>query len=61
MGIPRLFLVEAEYGVAMNRAELEWVRRLIADIQDGKLWITHDEMKAVEARLGNREEGGESE
>jgi hypothetical protein len=37
------------------------VRRLIADIQDGKLWITHDEMKAVEARLGNREEGGESE
>jgi DNA-binding PadR family transcriptional regulator len=61
MGIPRLFLVEAEYGVAMNRAELEWVRRLIADIQDGKLWMTHDEMKAVEARLGNREEGGESE
>jgi DNA-binding PadR family transcriptional regulator len=61
MGIPRLFLVEAEYGVAMNRAELEWVRRLIADIQDGKLWMTHDEMKAVEARLGNREEGGASE
>jgi DNA-binding PadR family transcriptional regulator len=61
MGIPRLFLVEAEYGVAMTRAELEWVRRLIADIQDGKLWITHDEMKAVEARLGNQDEGGERE
>jgi DNA-binding PadR family transcriptional regulator len=60
MGIPRLFLVEAEYGVAMNRAELEWVRRLVHDIQDGKLWITHEEMKAVDARLGNREEGGES-
>ena len=59
MGIPRLFLVEAEYGLAMTRAELEWVRRLIADIQDGRLWITHDEMQAVEARLGNREEGGE--
>jgi DNA-binding PadR family transcriptional regulator len=61
MGIPRLFLVEAEYGVAMTRAELEWVRRLMADIQDGKLWITHDEMKAVEARLGNRDDGGEPE
>ena len=56
MGIPRLFLIEAEYGVAMNRAELEWVRRLIHDIQDGELWITHEEMKAVEARLGHREE-----
>jgi hypothetical protein len=61
MGIPRLFLVEAEYVAAMNRAELEWVRNLIRDIQGGTLWITHDEMKAVDARLGNREEGGEKE
>jgi DNA-binding PadR family transcriptional regulator len=61
MGVPRLFLVEAEYGIAMNRAELEWVRRLIQDIQEGKLWITHDEMKAVDARLENRERGGEGE
>jgi DNA-binding PadR family transcriptional regulator len=61
MGIPRLLLVEAEYGIAMARAELEWVRRLIADIEDGKLWITRDEMKAVDARLGNRDEGGESQ
>ncbi|HXN03952.1 MAG TPA: helix-turn-helix transcriptional regulator [Candidatus Acidoferrum sp.] len=61
MGIPRLFLVEAEYGAAMNRAELEWVRNLIRDIQGGTLWITHDEMKAVDARLGNPEQGGEKE
>jgi DNA-binding PadR family transcriptional regulator len=60
MGIPRLFLVELEYGVAVNRAELEWVRNLIHDIEDGTLWITHEEMKAVEARLGSRDEGGES-
>src|SRR5713226_2327467 len=26
MGLPRLFLVESEYGLAMSRAELEWVR-----------------------------------
>jgi DNA-binding PadR family transcriptional regulator len=60
MEIPRLFLVELEYGVAVNRAELEWVRNLIHDIEDGNLWITHEEMKAVEARLGGRDEGGES-
>lgn len=56
MGLPRLFLIEAEFGVAMRRAELEWVERVIRDIQDGTLWITHEEMKAVEARLGHREE-----
>jgi DNA-binding PadR family transcriptional regulator len=60
MAIPRLFLVELEYGVAVNRAELEWVRTLIHDIEDGTLWITHEEMKAVEARLGSGGEGGES-
>jgi DNA-binding PadR family transcriptional regulator len=59
MGIPRLFLVEAEYGVAMTRAERDWVRSLIQDIQDGKLWLTHDEMEAIGARLENRQEGGE--
>ncbi|MDQ6713205.1 MAG: PadR family transcriptional regulator [Candidatus Dormibacteraeota bacterium] len=53
-GIPRLFLVEAEYGVVINRAELEWVRSLIRDIEDAKLWITHEEMHAVEAQLGNQ-------
>jgi DNA-binding PadR family transcriptional regulator len=60
MGIPRLFLIEAEYGVAMQRAELTWVRALIHDIEEGKLWITHEEMKAIDDRLGIRDEGGES-
>jgi DNA-binding PadR family transcriptional regulator len=60
MGIPRLFLVEAEYGLVMNRAELEWVRSLIRDIKDGKLWLTHDEMKVIGARLEDRQEGGDS-
>jgi DNA-binding PadR family transcriptional regulator len=57
LAIPRLFLVEAEYGVVMNRAELEWVRSLIRDIEDGTLWIPHEEMRAVEVRLENREGG----
>jgi DNA-binding PadR family transcriptional regulator len=57
--IPRLFLVEAEYGVVVSRAEVEWVRSLIHDIEDGTLWISHEEMHAVEERLGNREGGGD--
>ena len=43
----------------MTRAELEWVRRLIADIKDGKLWLTPDEMAAVDARLDSANKGGE--
>ena len=60
MGLPRLFLIEGEYAVAMKRAELEWVRNLIHDIDDGKLWITKEQMQAVGHQLENRPEGGEA-
>jgi DNA-binding PadR family transcriptional regulator len=36
-GIPRLFGVEGEYGLAIRRAELEWVRQIVDDIRTGKL------------------------
>ena len=41
--LPRLFLLEAEYGLAMRRAEADWVRALRQDLRDGtfadlKLW-----------------------
>ena len=51
MHLPRLFMIEGEYGLAMDRAELEWVRRTIQEIQDGKLWITHEQMKAYEQSM----------
>jgi DNA-binding PadR family transcriptional regulator len=35
--VPRLFLLEAEYDLAMRRAELAWVRGLLAEIEDGTL------------------------
>jgi DNA-binding PadR family transcriptional regulator len=35
--VPRIFLVEAEYAVAMRRAELDWVRGLLTEIEDGTL------------------------
>jgi DNA-binding PadR family transcriptional regulator len=37
LNLPRVFGVEAEYGLAMQRAELAWVRGLIDDIRTGRL------------------------
>jgi DNA-binding PadR family transcriptional regulator len=36
-GIPRLFEIEAEYVEALARAELEFVGRLVKDIESGEL------------------------
>ena len=36
LGLPRLFLVEVEYALAMKRAEVDWVRKLIVDIDGGR-------------------------
>jgi DNA-binding PadR family transcriptional regulator len=58
MGLPRLFLVEGEYAVAMKRAELEWVRNLVHDIEDGKLWISKEQMKAFGETLATDSQGG---
>ena len=60
MGLPRLFLIEGDYAVAMKRAELEWVKTLVHDIEDGKLWITKEQMEAVGQQFENRPQGGEA-
>ena len=60
MGLPRLFLVEGEYAVAMKRAELEWVRNIVHDIEDGKLWMTKEQMKATGDAFESGREGGDS-
>ena len=61
MGLPRLFLIEGEYSVAMKQGELEWVRKLIHDIEEGTLWLTKEQMGAVGQQFENRLEGGEAE
>lgn len=35
--LPRLFLIEDEYQLTVLRAELDWVRRLVADLRSGTL------------------------
>jgi len=37
LGLPRLFALEGEYELILQRAELEWVRELITDIDKGRL------------------------
>jgi DNA-binding PadR family transcriptional regulator len=35
--LPRLFLLENEYQLALHQAELAWIRQLVADIRSGTL------------------------
>jgi len=35
--LPRLFVIEEEYAQAMRRAELEWLRSTITELEDGVL------------------------
>lgn len=37
MELPRLFLIEDEYRLALLRTELDWVRRLAAELRAGTL------------------------
>ena len=68
--IPRLFLIESEYHLALRRAEAEWVRGLLKEFTDGtfpgiKEWqLYHDTGKVPEDILAlvetQREEAAES-
>lgn len=54
--VPRLFLVEAEYELAMRRAELTWVRSLLDEITEGTLpglaeWRTFHETGEMPADI----------
>jgi DNA-binding PadR family transcriptional regulator len=35
--VPRIFLLETEYLAAMTRAEIKWLRQIVADVHDGRL------------------------
>jgi len=60
MGLPRLFLVEGEYAVAMKRAEWDWIRQLVDDIEGDRLWITKEDMQGLQEKFEKRTGGGES-
>lgn len=60
--VPRLFLIESEYHLALRRAEAEWVRGLLKEFTDGTFpgireWqLFHDTGKVPEEILALAEE-----
>jgi DNA-binding PadR family transcriptional regulator len=60
MGVPRLFLIEGEYAVAMRDAELAWVRGIISEIEQGTLEWPAYALGASSESDANDAEGGES-
>ncbi len=69
--LPRLFQLEAEYALALRRAELAWVKSLIEDMRSGSLTWTHAELmekygdlaegRPLELSLADNEEEEEEE
>ena len=62
--MPRIFLIETEYALAMREAELGWVRGLLAELTDGTLpglaeWRRYHETGEIPAEyLDLLHEGG---
>jgi DNA-binding PadR family transcriptional regulator len=52
-GIPRVFLLESEYAAALVKAEIGWLRGVIADVRGGRLTFP-----TVEEMLGIGEPSG---
>jgi DNA-binding PadR family transcriptional regulator len=65
--LPRLFLIESEYHLALRRAEADWVRGLLKEITDGsfpgiKEWqLFHDTGKVPDEVLALAEAEAEAE
>jgi DNA-binding PadR family transcriptional regulator len=58
--LPRVFLVEGEYHVAIVKAEADWIRSLIKEIQDGTLsglpgWRSYHETGQIPAEFADLE------
>jgi DNA-binding PadR family transcriptional regulator len=56
-GIPRIFLIESEYMLAMVRAEIKWLQALMADLATGHLrFPTAEEVMSIGADKGGPSE-----
>jgi DNA-binding PadR family transcriptional regulator len=50
-GLPRLFLLEEEYRLAMLEAELAWIRGVLGDLHSGTLSWSEEWLKEMTARF----------
>lgn len=57
-GVPRLFLLESEYLAALVRAELDWLRRIIADLRAGSLTWSLEWLKQQAIALAGEASSG---
>jgi DNA-binding PadR family transcriptional regulator len=48
-GLPRLFLLEEEYRMAVLQAQVEWLRGVIADLREGRLSWSEEWLREVAA------------
>jgi len=56
-GVPRLFLLEGEYAAALVKAEIRWLRGVVADVRAGRLTFpTAEEMLRISAQAGGPSE-----
>jgi DNA-binding PadR family transcriptional regulator len=49
--VPRLFLIEAEYVAAVTRAEIKWLRGIVADLRSKKLTWSEAWLKRIAREL----------
>ena len=62
LGLPRLVLLEQEHFSVLRKAELAWVRSLIADLEAGRLvWPTDPEWAAYNHEPTYQSEGSAAE
>jgi DNA-binding PadR family transcriptional regulator len=58
LGLPRLFLLESEYMAALLRAEIKWLRGVIADLRSRRLTWNEAFIRRVAAQMMPREGEG---
>lgn len=52
--LPRLFLLEKEYLMAVTRAERDWLVELVSALTNGELSWTPESIQTIHERLANR-------
>jgi DNA-binding PadR family transcriptional regulator len=50
-GLPRVFLLEAEYMAAVVRAEIEWLRSITGDLRSGRLTWSEEWVRRIAEEL----------
>lgn len=56
--LPRIFVIEEEYLLAMKRAEVEWVRKLLHELVTTDLWPAMEQIGELIAEFERRAGGG---